>query len=127
MIKQGGGGRITNVASVHEDSAMPGTTAYCVAKGGMRMRTRTAGAELAPHNIRVVAVGPGAVATPINLVTMKDPALMQKLDAAIPMGRMATPEEIGNVVAFLAGDGASYITATTVFADGGMMHPSPGL
>ena len=127
MIKQGGGGRIINITSVHEDWPMPGNTAYCLSKGGMRMLTRTAGVELAPHNIRVVAVGPGAVATPINLVTMKDPALMQKLDAAIPMGRMATPEEIGSVVAFLAGDGASYITATTFFADGGMMHQSPGL
>ena len=127
MIKQGGGGRIINITSVHEDWPMPGNTAYCLSKGGMRMLTRTAGVELAPHNIRVVGLGPGAVATPINLVTMKDPALMQKLDAAIPMGRMATPEEIGSVVAFLAGDGASYITATTVFADGGMMHQSPGL
>src|SRR6266480_3107704 len=104
MIEQGGGGRIINITSVHEDWPMPSNTAYCLSKGGMRMLTRTAGVELAPHNIRVVAVGPGAVATPINLVTMKDPALMQKLDAAIPMGRMATPEEIGNVVAFLAGD-----------------------
>src|SRR5262245_32983128 len=127
MIKQGGGGRIINITSVHEDWPMPGNTAYCLSKGGMRMLTRTAGVELAPHNIRVVGVGPGEVATPLNLGTMKDPALMQKLDAAIPMGRMATPEEIGNVVAFLAGDGASYITATTVFADGGMMHQSPGL
>ncbi len=127
MIKQGGGGRIINITSVHEDWPMPGNTAYCLSKGGMRMLTRTAGVELAPHNIRVVGVGPGAVATPINIVTMKDPALMQKLDAAIPMRRMATPEEIGSVVAFLASDGASYITATTVFADGGMMHQSPGL
>src|SRR5207247_9674846 len=127
MIKQRSRGLITNITSLHEDWPMPANTAYCLSKGGMRMLTRTAGVELAPHNIRVVAVGPGAVATPINLVTMKDPALMQKLDAAIPMGRMATPEEIGSVVAFLAGDGASYITATTVFADGGMMHQSPGL
>lgn len=91
------------------------------------MLTRTAGVELAKHNILVVGVGPGAVATPINTVTMKDPKLMQKLDAAIPLGRMARPEEIANVVAFLAGDGASYMTATTVFTDGGMMHQSPGL
>jgi glucose 1-dehydrogenase len=127
MIKQGGGGRIINVTSVHEDWPMPGNTPYCLSKGGMRMLTRTAGIELASHNIRVVGVGPGAVATPINLVTMKDPALMTRLNAAIPMGRMASPEEIGRVVAFLAGDDASYITATTVFADGGMMHQSPGL
>jgi glucose 1-dehydrogenase len=127
MIKQGGGGRIINITSVHEDWPMPGNTAYCLSKGGMRMLTRTAGVELAPHNILVVGVGPGAVATPINVGTMKDPALMAKLDAAIPMGRMAKPEEIANVVAFLAGDGASYITATTIISDGGMMQSSPGL
>jgi len=93
----------------------------------MRMLTRTAGVELAPHNILVVGVAPGAVATPINQATMKDPALMQRLAAAIPLGRMARPEEIAGVVAFLAGDGASYMTATTVVADGGMMQQSPGL
>ena len=76
MIAQGGGGRIINITSVHEDWPMPGNTAYCLAKGGMRMLTRTAGVELAPHGIRVVGVGPGAVATPINLSTMNDPALL---------------------------------------------------
>jgi glucose 1-dehydrogenase len=127
MIKQGGGGRVINITSVHEDWPMPGNTAYCLSKGGMRMLTRTAGVELAPHNILVVGVGPGAVATPINLSTMKDPTLMKTLNAAIPLGRMAKPEEIASVVAFLAGDGASYITATTIFTDGGMMQNSPGL
>jgi glucose 1-dehydrogenase len=127
MIKQGGGGRIINLTSVHEDWPMPGNTAYCLSKGGMRMLTRTAGVELAPHNILVVGVGPGAVATPINRGTMNDPALLKKLDDAIPLGRMAKPEEIASLVAFLAGDGASYITATTIFADGGIMQGSPGL
>ncbi|HET6239968.1 MAG TPA: SDR family oxidoreductase [Acetobacteraceae bacterium] len=127
MIAQGNGGRIINVTSVHEDWPMPGNTAYCLAKGGMRMLTRTAGVELAPHGICVVGVGPGAVATPINLATMQDPALLAKLNAAIPLGRMAEPEEIANVVVFLAGDGASYLTATTIFADGGIMQSSVGL
>jgi glucose 1-dehydrogenase len=127
MIKQGGGGRIINITSVHEDWPMPGNTAYCISKGGMRMLTRTAGVELAPHNILVVGVGPGAVATPINLSTMQNPSEMAKLDAAIPLGRMAQPGEIASVVALLAGGGASYITATTVFADGGLMQSSPGL
>jgi glucose 1-dehydrogenase len=127
MIKQGGGGRIINITSVHEDWPMPGNTAYCLSKGGMRMLTRTAGVELAPHGILVVGVGPGAVATPINLSTMKDPALLAKLDGAIPLGRLAKPEEIANVVAFVASDGASYLTATTIFADGGMMQSSVGL
>ncbi len=127
MIKQGNGGRIINITSVHEDWPMPGNTAYCLSKGGMRMLTRTAGVELASHGILVVGVGPGAIATPINLSTMNDPALLEKLDAAIPLRRMAKPEEIASVVALLAGDGASYITATTIFADGGIMQSSPGL
>ncbi|WP_395738123.1 SDR family NAD(P)-dependent oxidoreductase [Prosthecobacter sp.] len=127
MIKQGGGGRIINISSVHEDWPMPGNTAYCLSKGGMRMLTRTAGVELAPHGILVVGVGPGAVSTPINSVTMSDEALLKRLDASIPLGRVAKPEEIANLVAFLASDGASYLTATTVFADGGIMQSSPGL
>lgn len=127
MIKQGGGGRVINITSVHEDWPMPGNTPYCLAKGGMRMLTRTAGVELAKHDILVVGVGPGAVATPINLSTMNDPAKLAQLNAAIPLGRMARPEEIASVVAFLAGAGASYLTATTIFADGGIMQSSVGL
>src|SRR3954471_16908525 len=127
MIKQGDGGRIINITSVHEDWPMPGNTAYCLSKGGMRMLTRTAGQELGPHGISVVGVGPGAVATPINTSTMADPGKMATLDAAIPLGRMAQPEEIASAVVFLAGDGAAYLTSTTVFVDGGIMHSSPGL
>ena len=127
MIKQGGGGRIINITSVHEDWPMPGNTAYCLSKGGMRMLTRTAGVELGPHDILVVGVGPGAVETPINDSTMDDPSKLKRLDSAIPLGRMARPEEIANVVAFLAGDAASYLTATTIFADGGLMQSSVGL
>ena len=127
MIKQGGGGRIINMSSVHEDWPMPGNTPYCLSKGGMRMLTRTAGVELAKYNILVVGVGPGAVATPINTQTLNDPAALAKLNSAIPIGRMAQPEEIASVVAFLASDGASYLAATTIFADGGIMQSSPGL
>ena len=127
MINQGGGGCIINITSVHEDWPMPGNTPYCLSKGGMRLLTRTAGIELARHNIRVVGVGPGAVATPINRSTMDDPAKLAQLDAAVPLGRMARPEEIASVVGFVASDGASYLTATTIFADGGIMHSSVGL
>jgi glucose 1-dehydrogenase len=127
MIAQGGGGRIINMTSVHEDWPMPGNTPYCLAKGGMRMLTRTAGVELAPHGVLVVGVGPGAVDTPINAQTEADPAALQRLQAAIPVGRLARPEEVAQVVAFLAGDGASYLTATTIFVDGGIMQGSPGL
>jgi glucose 1-dehydrogenase len=127
MIAQGSGGRIVNISSVHEDWPMPSNTPYCLSKGGMRMLTRTAGIELAPMGVAVVGVGPGAVDTPINASTEADPAKMKALSSAIPMGRMAQPAEIGSVVVFLAGEGASYLTATTIFADGGIMHSSPGL
>ena len=127
MISQGTGGRIINMTSVHEDWPMPGNTPYCLSKGGMRMLTRTAGVELAPHGVLVAGVGPGAVATPINAQTMNDPKALAKLNSAIPEGRMAQPEEIASVVAFLASDAASYVTATTIFADGGIMQSSPGL
>jgi glucose 1-dehydrogenase len=127
MIAQGGGGRIINMTSVHEDWPMPGNTPYCLSKGGMRMLTRTAGLELAPHGILVTGVGPGAVDTPINASTVSNPELLAKLNSSIPMGRLAEPNEIASVVAFLAGPGASYVTATTIFADGGIMQSSPGL
>jgi glucose 1-dehydrogenase len=127
MIKQGGGGRIVNISSIHEDWPMPGNAPYCLAKGGVRMLTRTAGVELAPHGITVVGVAPGAVHTPIDEVTLADPAQKAKLEGAIPLGRVAEPEEIARLVAFLASDAASYSTATTFVADGGMMQASVGL
>lgn len=126
MIAQGGGGVIVNTSSVHEDWPMPGNTPYCLTKGGMRMLARSGGVELAPHGIRVLNVAPGAVATPINTVEM-DPATLKRLDEYIPLGRMAKPEEIGSVVVFAASSGASYLTATTIVADGGMTQQSPGL
>jgi glucose 1-dehydrogenase len=126
MVAQGGGGVIVNISSVHEDWPMPGNTPYCVSKGGMRMLTRTAAVELAPHAIRVLGIGPGAVATPINLVEM-DPATLKKVESYIPLGKMAQPEQIASVVHFLASSGAAYMTGTTVFADGAIMLQSPGL
>src|SRR4051794_6806915 len=127
MIAQGGGGRIINISSIHEDWPMPGNSPYCAAKGGVRMLTRTAGVELAPHGITVVGVAPGAVHTPIDEVTLADPVARAKLESAIPLGRVAEPAEIANLVAFLASDGASYGTATTYVVDGGMMQASVGL
>ena len=127
MIKQGSGGHIINISSVHEDWPRPGNAPYCCAKGGVRMLTRTAGVELAPRGIRVVGVGPGAVNTPIDAATLADPAQKAKLDAAIPLGRVAQPSEIANLVAWLASDEATYSTGVTYFIDGGIMQGCVGL
>lgn len=127
MITAGKVGRILNISSVHEDQPMPGNTAYCCAKGGLRMLTRTAGVELAPHGITVVGIAPGAVDTPINARTLEDPEQRARLEAAIPLARVARPEEIAALAVWLASDKASYLTATTVFIDGGMMRASSRL
>lgn len=127
FLAQHSGGKIINISSVHEDWPMPGNTPYCCAKGGVRMLTRTAGVELAPHGITVVGVGPGAVATPINKGTLADPEKKAALEHAIPLGRVASPEEIANLVVWLASDQSAYVTATTYFIDGGIMQASVGL
>jgi glucose 1-dehydrogenase len=127
FIAQGGGGLVVNISSVHEEWPMPGNTPYCVSKGGMRMLARTAGVELGPHGVRVVNVGPGAVATPINASTLSNPEKLRALDNAIPLGRPAQPAEIAEVVVFLLADKAGYLTSTTVFVDGGIMQGSVGL
>ncbi len=127
FIAQGEGGIVINISSVHEDWPMPGNVAYCVSKGGTRMLARTAGVELGPHGVRVVNICPGAVATPINASTLSDPEKLKQLNAAIPLGRMAQPAEIADVVVFLASGKSAYLTATSVFIDGGIMQGSVGL
>jgi glucose 1-dehydrogenase len=127
FIAQGTPGLIINMSSVHEDWPMPGNIAYCVSKGGTRMLTRTAGVELGPHGIRVVNVAPGAVDTPINTSTTSDPAKLKQLDDAIPVRRLAEPQDIAEMVVFLSSGKSSYMTATTVFIDGGIMQGSVGL
>jgi glucose 1-dehydrogenase len=122
-----GRGRIINVSSVHEDLAFPGNSAYAATKGGIRMLMRTAAIELAPHGVTVVNLAPGAIATPINSDTLKDPDLRQALINEIPVRRIGQPEEIAEVAVFLASDAAAYLTATTVFVDGGLMNAGGSL
>ncbi len=126
-MKGAGHGRIINVSSVHEDLAFPGNSAYAATKGGVRMLMRTAALELAPHGITVVNLGPGAIATPINTATLDDPKLRKALLDEIPLGRIGQPEEIAAAAVFLASDAASYLTATTVFVDGGLMNAGGSL
>jgi glucose 1-dehydrogenase len=113
-------GRIINISSVHEDMAFPGFSTYCVSKGGMRMLMRNLAVELAPFGITVNNVAPGAIATPINKSLLEDKPKLNALLANIPSGRLGTPEDVANLVAFLASDEAAYINGATILVDGGL-------
>ncbi|HEY7416230.1 MAG TPA: SDR family oxidoreductase, partial [Ktedonobacteraceae bacterium] len=114
-------GKIINISSVHEDRPMPGNAPYCAAKGGLRMLTRTLADELAPYQINVVGIGPGAIATPINQKTLSDPQKVQTLLNSIPLGRIGKPEDVAALAVWLASDASDYVTGTTFFIDGGLM------
>ena len=122
MVKQGGGGRIINISSVHEDLPMPTNAPYCAAKGGLRMLMRTIAVELAPHQITVNNIGPGAIYTPIDKEIENDPAIEKKLLGEIPLGRWGRPAEVAELAVYLASDAAAYITGSTHFIDGGMLR-----
>ncbi len=127
MVDQGGGGRIINISSVHEDITMPGNAAYCATKGGLRMLMRTIAVELAPHGITVNNIAPGAVDTPMDAALKQDPDTMATLLNEIPLHRMAQPHEIAELCAFLASDKAAYVTGATYVIDGGLMRRSGSL
>jgi glucose 1-dehydrogenase len=127
MIAQGNGGRIINISSVHEDLPMPTNAPYCASKGGLRMLMRTIAVELAPHNITVNNIGPGAVFTPIDADVEKDAKLNVAILAEIPLGRWGQPRDIANMAVYLASDDASYVTGSTFFVDGGMLRQAGSL
>jgi glucose 1-dehydrogenase len=124
MIRQGHGGRLINISSVHEDLSMPTNAAYCVSKGGLRMLTRTIAVELAKDKITVNNIGPGAVFTPIDADVEAMPEMDKELMSEIPLKRWGKPEEIAGLAVYLASDEAAYITGSTYFIDGGMLRQS---
>jgi len=124
MIKQGQGGRLINISSIHEDLPMPTNAAYCASKGGLRMLARTIAVELAKDQITVNNIGPGAVYTPIDADIQANPELEKALMAEIPLNRWGKPEEIAGLAVYLASEEAAYITGSTYFIDGGMLRQS---
>src|SRR5437588_2202309 len=127
MIKRKIPGRIINISSVHEEIAMPKNVPYCCAKGGLRMLTRTICLELAPYNITVNNIAPGAVHTPIDADVEADPEKMAALLKEIPLHRMAQPEEIAKLTLYLASDAAAYVNGSTYVIDGGLSVNTGGL
>jgi glucose 1-dehydrogenase len=120
FLARGGGGVILNNSSVHEIIPKPKYLSYSVSKGGIENLTRSLALEYAGNGIRVNAVGPGAVVTPINRAWIDNPTARAQVESHIPMNRAGTADEIASVFVFLASDEASYITGQTIFACGGL-------
>jgi glucose 1-dehydrogenase len=120
MVKQGQGGKLIFISSVHEDIPFPEYTAYCASKGGVRMMMRNLAMELAEYRINVNNIAPGAIATPINQAVLSDPKAMKNAVSEIPWGRFGRPEEVASIAVFLASDEAEYVTGSTFLIDGGL-------
>jgi glucose 1-dehydrogenase len=122
MAAQGEGGVILNMASVNGVLAIPNQVPYVVSKGGVNQLTKVMALALAPHGIRVVAIGPGTILTELARNAVRaDEAARKKILSRTPMGRCGEPAEVAAVAAFLASDDASYITGTTIYPDGGRL------
>lgn len=115
-------GVIVNNSSVHEELPFPNFASYCASKGGMQMVMRNLAVELAPLNIRVNNVAPGAIKTSINADLLSKPELISALQNNISLHRLGDPEDVANVIAFLASDEAKYVTGSTYYVDGGLEY-----
>jgi glucose 1-dehydrogenase len=113
-------GVIITMSSVHESIPWAGHINYASAKGGVHMFTRTLAQEVAADGIRVNAIAPGAIRTPINKDAWESDEELSKLLRLIPYGRIGEPEDVAKAAVWLASDEADYITGTTLYVDGGM-------
>jgi glucose 1-dehydrogenase len=120
MIDGNRGGRIINISSVHQDLPAFGIASYAAAKGGLRMLTKVMALELAEHGITVNAVAPGAIETPMNRSLIDSVQARTAFEGVVPARRIGRPEEVASVAVFLASAGASYITGSTYYVDGGL-------
>jgi NAD(P)-dependent dehydrogenase (short-subunit alcohol dehydrogenase family) len=112
---------VINIGSIQSFVALPNSAAYTTSKGGVRLLTKALAIELSPLGIRVNAIGPGFVATPLNARAREDPQYMANFTGRIPMGRIGAPEDIAGPAVFLASDMARYVTGVTLPVDGGYL------
>ena len=121
-VQQGGApGAIVNMSSVNAVFAIANQLPYSVSKGGVNQLTKVMALALAPHGIRVNAIGPGSIMTDMLASVNADPAARDRILSRTPMGRIGEPSEIAAIAVFLASDEASYITGQTIYADGGRL------
>ena len=121
MVAKGLSGTIVNVSSINAIVAIPSIAAYCASKGGINQLTRAASLALAPHNIRVNAVGPGSIDTAMLAGINADPEALARVLSRTPLKRIGSPSEVGDLIAFLSSEKSSYITGETIYIDGGRM------
>jgi NAD(P)-dependent dehydrogenase (short-subunit alcohol dehydrogenase family) len=121
MVQAGTRGAILNMSSVNAVVAHPVLVHYAASKGGIAMLTKGMAVSLAPHGIRVNAIGPGTINTPINANFFSMPGMVERFLMRTPLGRVGEADEIASVAVFLASDEASYVTGTTIYADGGRL------
>ena len=114
-------GAIVNISSINAVLAIPAISAYCASKGGVMQLTKSASLALAPHGIRVNAVGPGSIDTEMMAGINANPAALETALSRTPLKRLGEPREIAETVAFLVSDKASYITGETIYVDGGRL------
>lgn len=112
---------IINMSSINAVIAIADQTAYAVAKGGVNQLTRVSAVALAPHGIRVNAIGPGSVNTEVLRAVMRKPSARKNVLSRTPLGRIGDPDEVASVAAFLASDDSSYITGQCIYVDGGRL------
>ena len=117
----GGSGAIVLIGSINSAIALPNAAAYCASKGAIPMLARALAVDLAPHKIRVNAIGPGVTDTPMSAVSLADPERRARLMGRIPLDRPAGPAEMAKVAAFLTSDEASYVTGAFIPVDGGWL------
>jgi glucose 1-dehydrogenase len=121
-VKAGGSaGAIINMSSVNAVFAIANQVPYCVSKGGIAQLTKVMALSLAPHGIRVNAIGPGSIMTDMLASVNNDPAARNRILSRTPLGRIGDPSEIASIASFLASDDASYVTGQTIYADGGRL------
>ncbi len=113
-------GKIICMSSVHQEIPWAGHVNYASSKGGVRMLMESLAQEVAPDRIRVNAIAPGAVRTPINRSAWETPEALQSLLTLVPYGRIGEPEDIARAAVWLASDQSDYVVGTTLFVDGGM-------
>ena len=119
-----GTGSVINVASTNAIDPSPGIAHYCVSKAGVAMLTKTLALEWAPRQVRVNAVAPGPIETPLTLPILEaNPALRQEWEARVPMGRLGAPRDLVGTFVYLAGDASSWVTGQVFYVEGGWLRP----